>query len=827
MNLLNTRVFHIAFTKVIFHVLILIGVLSGNVLAEQIKNTAANNEASLASRQAEAALYKLRAGREPKDTYLETLHKLGATDDPKLWQVVFEYLILIENYIGAWDWLHSNVAIGKKDKIFDSIALLIRGGNELRVYVSQELSASYVKQLKDFSSKGDDEATVLLAQLMLRWNDAQDELQRLLPNLEKVALREKENSTVFMARAMLNGEGFGPKFYLQYYVWLSRAALVCRGCRVITTTHLDGINKERNPAYASLSLHLIRRQWTDRSERKALLDRFEDNSDLVLSSFQSNLAELQKNAEELLYKNFHDEDPISPFEILNYAWDMFVGEKGYIDESIAQTFTEEGLKFALRAGRKGLVAVARNNLGAILINSSNKNIQNTRLGKIHIQDGSESVFGPENLLSAYFIDKSVDLSQSELEDLYKRYREVAGEHHWSVKIGTELNNLSGQTTLQKIDSILEISNRHNLPRLLIEAAYLCEKELSVCGVDRNLWLWTKSSTSGQFDENDARRLHRAKLLKSGSVYLGPPRNGINIFQIFGRYYFPTGHRPQFDHEFLPYSIAKDSAVHQLKLQASKSPVLNATRAKSIVSAGASFDQTNHISNNSAPQILRKAALVIGNQQYTMAKLATPRSDAMAVADLLKGLGFEVDLNLDLTRSSFIDALKRFRNKADDSAITVFFFAGHGVQVGGQNFALPIDADVSSTAESALFDAIDLNNVIHRFIPGTTRVVFLDACRVAPYASAVRSQSAGLAPVNAPRGTLISFSTRDGGVALDRVGSANLSPFTESLVRNLPRQEDIALILRRVRDEVYRATNGIQEPWDYSNLSSGSVILSAR
>ena len=121
--------------------------------------------------------------------------------------------------------------------------------------------------------------------------------------------------------------------------------------------------------------------------------------------------------------------------------------------------------------------------------------------------------------------------------------------------------------------------------------------------------------------------------------------------------------------------------------------------------------------------------------------------------------------------------------------------------------------------------ISLNSVVDRFLPGKTKLVFLDACRDNPLLQlASRSVSRGLAPISVSQGTLISYATKDGSVAAD--GDGKNSPFTKALLQYIDTPEDIAVVLRKVRDQVMRDTGGQQQPWEYGSLSGGSLILSA-
>jgi uncharacterized caspase-like protein len=138
--------------------------------------------------------------------------------------------------------------------------------------------------------------------------------------------------------------------------------------------------------------------------------------------------------------------------------------------------------------------------------------------------------------------------------------------------------------------------------------------------------------------------------------------------------------------------------------------------------------------------------------------------------------------------------------------------------------LPTDINLDGNAAAITFDGISLNDVLREHLPGRSRLVFLDACRESPL-SADRSRGAGggLAPVNVSKGTLIAFATKDGGVAYD--GDGKNSPYAESLVSFLDEDEDIAIVLRNVRDSVLKKTGGMQEPWEYGALGGGRLVLS--
>ncbi len=225
---------------------------------------------------------------------------------------------------------------------------------------------------------------------------------------------------------------------------------------------------------------------------------------------------------------------------------------------------------------------------------------------------------------------------------------------------------------------------------------------------------------------------------------------------------------------------------------------------------------------------RARALVIGNSRYAhLGTLPNPRRDAEAIAAKLRGYGIEVDLALDTDRPGLVRALSAFQTRASGYDVNILFYAGHGLQVGGINYIVPVDMN----AEGATVGAVKLNGVslddALDYLPAATRVVFLDACRDNPISRSLRSTRSGvgvgLAPVSSVSGTLLSYATRDGSVAED--GTGNNSPYTTALLKHLDAEEDIALVLRRVRQEVLRATGQRQEPWEYGSLVGDQLVLS--
>jgi uncharacterized caspase-like protein len=223
---------------------------------------------------------------------------------------------------------------------------------------------------------------------------------------------------------------------------------------------------------------------------------------------------------------------------------------------------------------------------------------------------------------------------------------------------------------------------------------------------------------------------------------------------------------------------------------------------------------------------KRVALVIGNSAYKhTARLANPKNDASDIAATLKKHGFEVIKGVDLDKASFDCAIRDFAVALDGAAAGVFFYAGHGLQVGGVNYLVPVDAQLSAAA-ALEFEMVELHKVqrvMERLT--TTNVIFLDACRDNPLARnlarnlGTRSSEIGhgLAAVEGGAGTLISFSTQPGNVAQD--GAGRNSPYAAALAKHLKGTgDDLGAILIAVRNDVMNATQRKQVPWEHSALT---------
>ena len=225
---------------------------------------------------------------------------------------------------------------------------------------------------------------------------------------------------------------------------------------------------------------------------------------------------------------------------------------------------------------------------------------------------------------------------------------------------------------------------------------------------------------------------------------------------------------------------------------------------------------------SAAPIGPRLALIIGNSAYaaSMGALPNPANDAGAMARALGALGFNVTLVKNADQKSMKRAISDFGQrlaKAGPGSTGLFFYAGHGIQAKGINYLIPTDANIQTQADVDL-EAVGADTILEQMeeAGAATNIVILDACRNMPLVRGFRSPTRGLAPMDAPNGSFIAYSTAPGSVAADGLG-AN-SPFVTALVKNLGRKgESIESIFRDVRREVLTQTEGTQTPWDSSSL----------
>ncbi|MGX8011507.1 caspase family protein [Mesorhizobium sp. ORM8.1] len=229
---------------------------------------------------------------------------------------------------------------------------------------------------------------------------------------------------------------------------------------------------------------------------------------------------------------------------------------------------------------------------------------------------------------------------------------------------------------------------------------------------------------------------------------------------------------------------------------------------------------------------RRVALVIGNSEYReIPALKNPDKDAEGVSNTFRQAGFDVFVAKDVTKLQFEETFRNYLAAADGADLAVVYYSGHGFQIGGENFLIPVDASLKDAADMEV-QAIKLDDVLQQLrSKSKIQVIILDACRNNPFPrkdywlrdQLIVSGSTGLAQVTGSQNALIAFATGPGAVAYD--GSGNLSPFSSSFSRRaLTPNQEIRSVMAAVRRDVVKATNGRQVPWESSSLIDDVVLM---
>jgi len=216
---------------------------------------------------------------------------------------------------------------------------------------------------------------------------------------------------------------------------------------------------------------------------------------------------------------------------------------------------------------------------------------------------------------------------------------------------------------------------------------------------------------------------------------------------------------------------------------------------------------------------RRVALVIGNGAYKVAPLKNPTNDAQDMADALREMGFDVSLKVNASHKEMEQAVREFGAKLKQGGLGLFYYAGHGVQVAGENYLIPVDTKIDAEAD-VKFGALNAGMALARMedAGNDLNIVILDACRTNPFARSFRTAEQGLARMDAPKGSLIAYATAPGRVAADSGGTGRNGVYTSFLLQHM-RVPGLKVeeALKRVRSDVVRATKDKQVPWESSSL----------
>jgi uncharacterized caspase-like protein len=226
----------------------------------------------------------------------------------------------------------------------------------------------------------------------------------------------------------------------------------------------------------------------------------------------------------------------------------------------------------------------------------------------------------------------------------------------------------------------------------------------------------------------------------------------------------------------------------------------------------------------------RLALVIGNSNYSnLRKLSNPANDARSIADVLQKLGYKTQLLLDASDQKIRSEVRRFASDSSKADVALVYYAGHGAQLNGSNYLLPVDIDIPRTEADIQFGGLKLDDLVNSIGSGT-KIVFLDACRDNPalfknIVSGRGSSPVGLAPATASNftptkpggGVFIAYATDAGSVADD--GHGLHSPFTEAILRNIQKPISIDDMFSLVTKEVRLVSKNTQRPYKYASLEN--------
>jgi hypothetical protein len=276
--------------------------------------------------------------------------------------------------------------------------------------------------------------------------------------------------------------------------------------------------------------------------------------------------------------------------------------------------------------------------------------------------------------------------------------------------------------------------------------------------------------------------------------------------------------------FLAFGTLTPASAGPVLAQAD-TPNFGASRATEVLPS-TPYAQTPQSANVGNPAAAagseKRVALVIGNSAYeNVTALPNPANDAKAIGQFLNSAGFEVIMATDLDHDEMIQVLQDFSTKISQrgpNTVAFVYYAGHGLQIAGDNYLVPVDAKISSEADVAT-EAVRLVDVMATLqaVPSRMRAVIIDACRNNPFSS-LKDTGRGLAIVDAPNGSIVGYSTAPGTEAFD--GEGKNSPYTSAFLRigrepNLP----IEQFFKKVRNVVNDVTEGKQTPWESSSLTS--------
>jgi hypothetical protein len=242
-----------------------------------------------------------------------------------------------------------------------------------------------------------------------------------------------------------------------------------------------------------------------------------------------------------------------------------------------------------------------------------------------------------------------------------------------------------------------------------------------------------------------------------------------------------------------------------------------TISKDLYLNSESVQQQKNSAGDASNSYAKRIALIIGNADYTTtSKLRNTLNDAKAMSATLKSLGFDVTTIENGTYETIKNAIYAFGDRIQDVDVSLFFYAGHGLEVDGTNYLVPVDADIQShlDVKQKCIPLSGVSNTMEFANDEGLNMIILDACRNNPFPAGKRGGT-GLARINAPSGTLIAYATDPGSVASDGDGTNGL--YTGELIKQLKVSQRIEDIFMHTRNNVEQISGGKQRPWEEARL----------
>jgi hypothetical protein len=312
----------------------------------------------------------------------------------------------------------------------------------------------------------------------------------------------------------------------------------------------------------------------------------------------------------------------------------------------------------------------------------------------------------------------------------------------------------------------------------------------------------------------------------GTIYVGQWKDDLRHGS--GIWFNPAGARLEGtwreDAFFSDQKFELDKFVADKKLAAAASKIIDAQNKKNTLNDKIQdenkenkTDRNKNESQDSVVDVRKRYALVLGNSNYSsLPKLPNALNDAREITQSLKSAGFQVFTHENLDLAGMQNAIRVFGGQLGKNDVALVYYAGHGVQVKGKNYLIPVKENIKKSFEVPA-SAIDIDLVLATLenIKNDLNIVILDACR-SPFPGEARGTNRGLATIEAAKGTFIAFATAPGKEALD--GSGSNSPYTKHLSKLIGKKGlPLEQVFKEVRKAVVAETNGEQVPWENSSL----------